>query len=174
MKSIFITVLFLLAGAAGLSGQGGPLYVKTPVDTLRDGPSGTVIGLIAGGTRADILEKRPGWMKVQVAVWMPEASLTDDSTRVAGFAIRVSHILVATEEEAGQVLRELKAGARFEDLAAGRSKDAASAGRGGDMGEFQRGDLLPALENAAFGLKPGQIGGPVRTALGYHIILRTR
>jgi hypothetical protein len=174
MKPLKICIFFLLAGTAGLSAQSGGLYVKANIDTLRNGPGGSIIGLVAAGTRADILEKRPNWVKVQVTAWMPEQSLTGDSTRVAGFSIRVSHILLATEEEANQVLRDLKAGARFEDLAAGRSKDASSAARGGDMGEFQRGDLMPAFENAAFNLKPGQIGGPIRTALGYHIIQRTR
>jgi hypothetical protein len=174
MKPMSVFILLLWTGATCLSGQTGSLYVKAQVDTLRSAPLGPVIGLLAGGTRVDVLEKRPDWVKVQVAVWMPESSLTVDSTRIAGFSIRVSHILVVTEEEASQVLRDLKGGLRFEDIAASRSKDAVSAARGGDMGEFQRGDLLPALENAAFSLKPGQTGGPVRTALGFHIIQRTR
>lgn len=41
---------------------------------------------------------------------------------------------------------------------------------GGDIGTLKRGDLLPALENVLFSLKKGQVGGPVQTAVGYHIL----
>jgi hypothetical protein len=174
MKSIRVFILLFWTGAASLSAQGGDRYVKAPVDTLRNGPGGTVIGLLAGGTRVDVVEKRPDWVKVQVAVWMPERSLTADSTQVAGFSIRVSHILVATEDQANRILQDLKSGTPFGEIAASRSTDAASASRGGDMGDFQRGELMPALEQVAFGLKVGQVGGPIRTALGFHIIQRTR
>ena len=174
MRLMHVWILLLLAGAAGLSGQTGGLYVRTQVDTLRNAPGGTVIGLLAGGMRVEVLEKRPDWVKVQAAVWMPESSLTSDSTRVAGYSIHLSHIVVATEEEAGRVIRDLKSGTPFGDIAASRSIDAASAARGGDIGDFERGDLMPAIEEVAFGLKVGQVGGPVRTALGFHVIQRTR
>jgi parvulin-like peptidyl-prolyl isomerase len=93
---------------------------------------------------------------------------------VAGFKVRASHILVGTEEEARQVLKELAGGAAFESLAAKYSKDPSSAAKGGDLGVFERGDFVPAFENAAFRLKPGQTSEAVKTPLGYHIIRRTR
>jgi len=170
LHRIWISALFC---SCGLSAQTGVLYVQKN-DTLHKGPDRTVLGALTAGTRVEVLEKRPGWTKVQVAGWMAEKSLTDDSTAVAGFSMRASHILTGTEEEANQVLRELKNGATFESLAAKYSKDPSSAARGGDLGEFQRGDFVTAFENAVLRLKPGQTSAVVRTPLGYHIIKRIR
>lgn len=174
MRSMHVWVLFLLAGAAGLTGQTGGLYVRETSESLRNGPNGDRIGEVTSGTRVEALEKRPDWVKVQITGWIPEKSLTADPTQVAGFSIHLSHIVVATEEEAGRVIRDLKSGTPFGDIAASRSIDAASAARGGDMGDFKRGDLMPAFEEVAFGLKVGQVGGPIRTAVGFHVIQRTR
>ncbi|MDM7926414.1 MAG: peptidylprolyl isomerase [bacterium] len=174
MKPMNFVILFLLAGAAGLSGQTGGLYVRENSESLRNGPNGDRIGEITSGTRVEALEKRPDWVKVQITGWIPEKSLTADPTQVAGFTIHLSHIVVATEEEAGRVIRDLKAGTPFGEIAASRSIDAASAARGGDMGDFKRGDLMPAIEEVAFGLNVGQVGGPIRTAFGFHVIQRTR
>lgn len=45
------------------------------------------------------------------------------------------------------------------------------AGRGdGDLGFMERADLLPELARAASDLKAGEIAGPVRTSLGFHVI----
>jgi hypothetical protein len=166
-------LIFPLICACGLNAQTGKLYVQKG-DTLRRGPAGAAIGNLAPGTEAEILEKRPNWVRVQITGWMPEKALVADSTWVAGFRIRASHILVGTEEEAGQVLRELKSGSSFESLAAKYSKDPSSSAKGGDLGEFERGDFVAAFENAAFRLKPGQTSEAVKTPLGYHIIMRTR
>ena len=40
----------------------------------------------------------------------------------------------------------------------------------GDIGELKKGDLLPALEQVLFSLQKGQVGGPVQTDLGFHIL----
>ena len=165
--------IFLLICSGGLMAQTGKLYVQRG-DTLRRGPAGVTIGNLAPGTEAEILEKRPNWIKVAITGWMSEKALIADSTRVAGFKVRASHILVGTEEEANQVLRELKSGSSFESLAAKYSKDPSSSAKGGDLGEFERGDFVPAFENAVFRLKPGQTSEVVKTPLGYHIINRTR
>ncbi|MHB2016715.1 MAG: peptidylprolyl isomerase [Candidatus Xenobia bacterium] len=57
---------------------------------------------------------------------------------------QVSDILVASEDEAEQILTTLKAGARFETLATTRSVDKATAGLGGDAGFL----TLPAIRRA--------------------------
>ncbi|MFA5144376.1 MAG: peptidylprolyl isomerase, partial [Candidatus Omnitrophota bacterium] len=85
---------------------------------------------------------------------------------------RASHILVATEEEANNVLQELKSGAKFEDLARARSKDA-TAERGGDIGNFRAGQLVPEFEKATIALNVGELSGVVHTKFGYHIIKLT-
>jgi len=85
---------------------------------------------------------------------------------------RASHVLVPTEQEARDVLKELNSGANFEDIARARSKDA-TASRGGDVGYFRAGQLVPDFEKAALSLDVGQTSDVVHTKFGYHIIRLT-
>lgn len=87
--------------------------------------------------------------------------------------LRVSHILVKTEAESRGVMKKLEEGADFEELARKLSQDPGSAKRGGDLGYFGRGKMIPEFEKTAFGLKKGELGGPVKTEFGYHIIKLT-
>lgn len=85
--------------------------------------------------------------------------------------VHARHILVNTEAEAQQVLERLGAGEDFAALAASLSQDVTTREQGGDLGWFAEGELLePALSQTAFILTAGQIGGPVPTRLGYHIV----
>ncbi len=84
---------------------------------------------------------------------------------------RASHILVKTQEEADRLAAEArKAPARFAELASKQSQDPGSAGKGGDLGYFGRGMMLPAFEQAAFRQKEGEIGSPVQSDFGWHVI----
>ncbi len=85
---------------------------------------------------------------------------------------RASHILVATEKEAGDILDALAKGAKFEDLAREKSMDA-TASRGGDIGFFRVGQLVPDFEKACLKLGMGQTSDVVHTQFGYHIIRLT-
>jgi peptidyl-prolyl cis-trans isomerase C len=85
---------------------------------------------------------------------------------------RASHILVASEGEAKDVLAELSKGSKFEDIALAKSIDATSS-RGGDVGYFRRGQVVPEFENTCLGLSVGQTSGIVHTQFGYHIIKLT-
>jgi len=68
---------------------------------------------------------------------------------------------------------EIVAGKRtFEDIARVES-DCSSAAKGGDLGSFGRGAMQKPFEDAAFGLKVGELSGPVDSDSGVHIILRT-
>jgi len=84
---------------------------------------------------------------------------------------RASHILVKTKEEADQVLAEAqKAPQRFAELAKKHSQDFGSAEKGGDLGMNAKGSLAsPALENAIFSLKPGELS-VVQSEFGYHVV----
>jgi peptidyl-prolyl cis-trans isomerase D len=84
---------------------------------------------------------------------------------------RASHILVKTREEAEKLAVELKkAPGRFAELAKKHSQDPGSAEKGGDLGFFGRGMMVPAFEEAAFRQKEGEIGAPVQSDFGWHVI----
>lgn len=85
---------------------------------------------------------------------------------------RASHILVASEGEAKDVLSELSKGKNFEDIARARSIDATSS-RAGDVGYFRKGQVMPEFENACLSLNVGQVSAIVHTQFGYHIIKLT-
>lgn len=80
------------------------------------------------------------------------------------------HILVPTEQQADEIIAQLKNGADFQTLAKKYSTDPA-AQQGGDLGFFKKGDMLPEFSDAAFALKPGQFTEkPVHTRYGWHVI----
>ncbi len=58
----------------------------------------------------------------------------------------------------------------FETLARRFSQDTGTRDRGGDLGWFQQGDMMRAFEQAAYAIRPGSVGPPVRTSYGLHII----
>jgi peptidyl-prolyl cis-trans isomerase D len=139
---------------------------------------------------------RPERRRVMVATLetasVPPPPVTDAEVetayqaRVAEFEqpprIRASHILVrvptvggsAAEDGArakAEAARErVRGGADFAQVAREVSEDAATAPRGGELGLVARGELVPQFEEVAFGMKPGEVSGPVRSPLGYHVI----
>jgi len=85
--------------------------------------------------------------------------------------IRARHILVETEKEANEILKEIRKGADFAELAEKRSIGPSST-VGGDLGFFGKGTMIKEFEQAAFGLRIGQVSDPVKTEYGWHIIKR--
>ena len=83
--------------------------------------------------------------------------------------VHALHILVKTEQEAKEILSELKRGSTFERLAQMKS-NCPSGKKGGDLGWFGRGQMVRPFELAAFGLKKGEISEPVKTEFGWHVI----
>ena len=82
--------------------------------------------------------------------------------------VKVSHILVGSQEKAIEILNKLKVGYNFEKLAQEESK-CPSKKKGGDLGWFGRGKMVREFENLAFSLKKLDIG-IVKTQFGWHII----
>jgi len=85
--------------------------------------------------------------------------------------VRASHILVASEAEAKDIIKQLKGGADFAKLAKDKSTDTAAAAQGGDLGYFSHDAMVPAFSDAAFALKAGEVSAePVKTQFGWHVI----
>jgi len=85
--------------------------------------------------------------------------------------IKARHILVKEEFEAKDLQKSLGEGKTFEALAKEHST-CPSSEDGGDLGEFGKGSMVKAFEEAAFALKVGEVSGPVRTQFGFHLIQR--
>lgn len=77
----------------------------------------------------------------------------------------------AARAVADSIRRAILAGeTTFEEAAAAASADVATAASGGTLGRFGRGQLLPALEEAAFALSNGQVSEPILSTQGYHLL----
>jgi peptidyl-prolyl cis-trans isomerase C len=100
----------------------------------------------------------------------------------SGERLRARHIQIrvsadATAEQKQElrgkietVLARLKKGEDFAALARQFSEDQGSAGKGGELDVFNHGQMVPAFEEAAGKLKPGETSGVVETPFGLHII----
>jgi peptidyl-prolyl cis-trans isomerase C len=83
---------------------------------------------------------------------------------------RARHILVDREDEARQIIAQLKKGERFEALAR-RSKDAGSAKQGGDLDWNTPDTFVKEFSDAMVKLEKGGVTEqPVRTQFGFHVI----
>lgn len=98
-------------------------------------------------------------------------------------SVDASHILITTQgldeeakaealDRAEDIREDVVGGADFHETAREQS-EGPSASNGGRLGSFQRGQMVPAFEEAAFNLEPGEISDVVETQFGYHIILVT-
>lgn len=96
--------------------------------------------------------------------------------------IRVSHILLKTEnkseqeietirKQAEELLTQARGGADFAVLARTHSQDEGSAPNGGEMPFTTKQNFVPEFADAAIKLKPGEITDSlVKTMYGFHII----
>jgi peptidyl-prolyl cis-trans isomerase C len=103
--------------------------------------------------------------------------------------VRGSHILIRmqgspvplrpgekelTEDEAlakvQEIRKRLVAGESFATVAMKESDDTQSGNKGGSLGVFRRNQMVPAFDEVAFKLAPGELSEPVKTQFGYHLI----
>jgi len=125
-------------------------------------------------------------LKKSIAV--PEDDLkkyyTENASRyTAAEERRARHILIKADKAAAPDVKQ-KAKARaetllaearknpagFAELAKKNSDDPGSAAQGGDLDFFGRGAMVKPFEDAAFAMKPGEIGNVVESDFGYHVI----
>jgi hypothetical protein len=90
--------------------------------------------------------------------------------------VHARQIFCATEEKAKMAMDAVNGGMSFEEAVARFSEDSNTRDKGGDMGTLSRSSaipgfgIMPDLFDAIAKLNPGQIGGPIHTRSGYHIV----
>lgn len=84
--------------------------------------------------------------------------------------VEIRHVLLATPEKAGAVAKRLRSGANFAKVAQEESLDAATAPSGGKFPPLLYGEVIPELEEVVFRMHVGEIGGPLKSKFGYHVL----
>lgn len=179
-----ITVAHVIAARQGLAQQ----YQQLPDDVLFPGLVEQLIQQTVLGQAADeisrrneiILENTRREMAAaqQVDAIVSEA-VTEDALQKAYDAqyadaeptkeFSAAHILVATEDEAKDLITKLEGGADFAELAKEFSTGPSGPG-GGDLGWFGPGMMVKPFEDAVFALEVGAVSAPVQTQFGWHVV----
>ena len=118
-----------------------------------------------------------------IAQYMMDITIPDEEVQkfynenpeqfVAPDSIRASHILIPAEQQAIDIISEIKGGKSFED-AAKEYSTCPSKDNGGDLNYFSKGQMVPEFETAAFTLNVGEMTEvPVQTQFGFHVIKLT-
>lgn len=76
----------------------------------------------------------------------------------------------AARQQLEQLRQRIRGGEDFAELARTYSDDKGSAERGGDLGWVSPEMLVPPFEQAMNALKPNEIGTPVKTQFGWHLV----
>ncbi len=131
------------------------------------------------------------WQGVIARQLSPQVTISEEEIEAAvarqragqGKTIRlVAEIFLAVDDPsqdaeifsaAQRLIDQLQNGARFQDLARQFSQSA-TAPVGGDLGWVNESQLPEELTAALTQMSPGQIGGPIRSLTGYHVIFLRR
>jgi peptidyl-prolyl cis-trans isomerase C len=147
----------VLIQEADKQGIGARPDVKNAIDNARQ-------SIIINAMLADYVKKNP----------VKDADIKAEYDKVKAQSgdkeYHARHILVATEDEAKQIIAKLKGGAKFEELAK-QSKDPGSAQNGGDLDWASPANFVPEFSKAMTSLQKGAITEtPVKSQFGYHVI----
>lgn len=84
---------------------------------------------------------------------------------------QVRHVLLKNEDEAKEVIKQLKRGASFDTVAKQKSIDVQSGRQGGKLGWIHEGMMVPEVFEAVTQLSKGKITNePVKSDFGWHVI----
>jgi len=83
--------------------------------------------------------------------------------------VHLYNILLETEEEAQNILEQLKAGEEFSEIAIEKSTGP-SAAQGGDLGYVTKGTIIPEIEEVVFALEVEELSEVLKTDFGFHIL----
>ncbi|NDW54405.1 peptidylprolyl isomerase [Aliiroseovarius sp. PrR006] len=179
-----ITVAHVIASRQTLAQQ----YQQLPDDVLFSGLVEQLIQQTVLGQAADEISRRneiilENTRREMAAAQHVDAIVTDAVTEDAlqkaydaQYAdaeptkeFSAAHILVATEDEAKELITKLDGGADFAELAKEFSTGPSGPG-GGDLGWFGPGMMVKPFEDAVFALETGAVSAPVQTQFGWHVV----
>lgn len=148
--------------------------------------AGSLRRMLFDDTRADQWVRRRIESEIQI---LPDESRAFFEAHPQAFfqpeRFRASHLFLAAPPETApdildqkrakiqELAQRLAAGEDFFELVALESEDEATKARGGDLGFFDESRMPPDFFAAVRKSQPGQISPPIRTQLGFHIILVT-
>ncbi len=172
-----VAVAEVTAEATDAPLQTTAIPTTTPVPTLnpteradqfiesRDSAFGNIASN-AGVSQEDV---RGYFERKALRVKVAEA-MTADTVDTTDAEVQVRHILVATEQEAQDVLAALEAGESFTELARSVSIDTGSAANGGEYDWSPASGYVGPFAEAVRDAQIGEFVGPVQTEFGFHVI----
>ena len=125
-------------------------------------------------TRQDVLSRAFMQEAARVAT-VNEDAMKKEYERIKGQLgtkeYKPRHILVKTEDEAKEIIAQIKQGASFEKIAAEKSLDPGNKGRGGELDWSVPGSYVKPFGDALVKLKKGQMtDAPVQSNFGWHVV----
>ncbi|MCC0063395.1 MAG: peptidylprolyl isomerase [Defluviimonas sp.] len=165
-------------------------YLQLPDDVLFNGILDQIVQQVVLAKASDGLVKRRdklimenqtrGYLAGVTLDAAANAAATDEALKKLydekytsaelGKEYHAAHILVASEDEALELKKQIDAGADFAALAKEKSTDKGSATAGGDLGWFGVGRMVKPFEDAVVAMEPGTVSDPIETQFGWHII----
>lgn len=92
----------------------------------------------------------------------------EEGTRRSGLVLHLHHIQTESEASAESLLARIAAGEPFAELA--RAHSTAGGSAAGALPPVTWGQLPPELEEVAYHLAPGEIGGPIEAQGSWHLV----
>ncbi len=162
---------------------------KITLKTLKEGlaQQGTTLEEYREMMKEDIIQSHVVGRQVHANITITEDDIRDyyekniKPKEKPGERVRIQQILLlapkknapeteeAIEKSINEIRERILSGENFGKLAAAFSQGPA-ARAGGDLGYFHRGELMPAIENAAFSMKKGEVSSVIKTTIGFHLI----
>lgn len=137
-----------------------PYNFETAAYTVAEGEVSEIVESPAGYHIVKPGKRRPSRGKVEVSHIMTMAGEAQSPAEQERAKELIDSIYSVVAKEPGQ----------FADLARRYSADPGSARQGGKLPAFGPGEMVPEFEELSYRLRDGEIGGPVKSRYGWHII----